>query len=180
MVVGRVGLVLASVAVFGAGPGAAPAEDEKTLVSKITEVTVYADRARVTRVASVDVAAAGGQVAFRALPGWIDEGSVRLALSPPDAAQILDVEVRRTFLPLPDELEVRKLASRVYKLSELVAAANLAASKGEAKRLIEQGGVKINGEKATLSSAEIEIKAGESVLLQVGKLKYLKIMGVSE
>ncbi|CAN5405960.1 tyrosine--tRNA ligase [soil metagenome] len=91
-------------------------------------------------------------------------------------------EFNRRFVKkeVPDELEVRKLASRVYKLSELVAAANLAASKGEAKRLIEQGGVKINGEKATLSSAEIEIKAGESVLLQVGKLKYLKIMGVSE
>jgi len=91
-------------------------------------------------------------------------------------------EFNRRFVKkeVPDELEVRKLASRVYKLSELVAAANLAASKGEGKRLIEQGGVKINGEKATLSSAEIEIKTGETVLLQVGKLKFLKVTGNSE
>jgi tyrosyl-tRNA synthetase len=46
-------------------------------------------------------------------------------------------------------------------------------SKGEAKRLIEQGGVKINGEKASNAGAEIEVK-GE-ILLQVGKRKFLKV-----
>lgn len=116
--IGRSGLAVLAVVSLGA----VPAEDEKTLVSKITEVTVYADRARVTRVATVDVPAAGGQVAFRALPGWIDEGSVRLAVSPPDAAQILDVEVRRTFLSRPDELEVRKAENAVRETADEITA----------------------------------------------------------
>lgn len=70
----------------------------------------------------MDVPAAGGQVAFRALPGWIDEGSVRLAVSPPDAAQILDVEVRRTFLSRPDELEVRKAENAARETTDEIAA----------------------------------------------------------
>jgi tyrosyl-tRNA synthetase len=51
----------------------------------------------------------------------------------------------------------------------------MVASKGEARRLIEQGGVKINGEKASNTGAEIELN-GE-IILQVGKRKFLKIKG---
>jgi tyrosyl-tRNA synthetase len=50
----------------------------------------------------------------------------------------------------------------------------LVASVGEARRLIEQGGVKINGEKASNVNADVEI--GETgVLLQVGKRKFLRV-----
>jgi len=49
----------------------------------------------------------------------------------------------------------------------------LASSKGEAKRLITQGGVKVNGEKATDTNSIVELN-GET-LLQVGKLKFLRI-----
>ncbi|MEO7672683.1 MAG: S4 domain-containing protein, partial [Pyrinomonadaceae bacterium] len=73
--------------------------------------------------------------------------------------------------------EERVVDSQVYRLSELIALTGLAASKGEAKRLIEQGGVKINGEKATLATAEIKIQPGDDVLLQVGKLKFLRVKG---
>lgn len=60
----------------------------------------------------------------------------------------------------------------MYKLAELLAATGLASSKGEARRLIEQGGVRVNGEKAT--NADIAVTA-EGVLLQVGKRKFLKV-----
>jgi tyrosyl-tRNA synthetase len=98
------------------------------------------------------------------------------------AAGHAEEEFTRRFVKggIPAEIELRIVASRIYRLAELIADTNLAASKGEAKRLIEQGGVKIDGEKATLSSAEIEIKAGEDVLIQVGKLKFLKVIGNSE
>jgi tyrosyl-tRNA synthetase len=66
------------------------------------------------------------------------------------------------------------MPAQTYRLAELLAESGLAASKGEARRLIEQGGVKVNGEKATAAAA-IEIKSGETVLLQVGKLKFLRV-----
>ena len=45
-----------------------------------------------------------------------------------------------------------------------------------AGRLIEQGGVKVNNEKASAANAEI-IVDGEGTLLQVGKRKFLKVVG---
>jgi len=75
---------------------------------------------------------------------------------------------------IPDNVEERKINAGSYKLADLLADANLAASKGEARRLIEQGGVKINGGKATASNAEIVIdKVG--ILIQVGKRKFLRL-----
>jgi tyrosyl-tRNA synthetase len=75
---------------------------------------------------------------------------------------------------MPDEIEERKIPAGAYPLAELLVDMRLAASKKEAKRLIEQGGVKLNGEKATAANAEVEIDSG-GVLIQVGKLKFLKI-----
>ncbi len=76
---------------------------------------------------------------------------------------------------LPDEIEVKAIASATYKLVDLLIQTNLVESKGEAKRLIEQGGVKLNGEKATNANAEIELN--DEILLQVGKRKFLKVKG---
>jgi tyrosyl-tRNA synthetase len=60
----------------------------------------------------------------------------------------------------------------------LLLTTNLAASKGEARRLIEQGGVKVNGEKASNAASEIVI-GDDPVMLQVGKRRFLKAVGVS-
>ena len=43
--------------------------------------------------------------------------------------------------------------------------------------MIEQGGVRVNGEKASNAAAEIAIGDGE-VLFQVGKRKFLKVAAV--
>lgn len=74
---------------------------------------------------------------------------------------------------VPDEIEEKTIAAGNYVLAGLLAETGLAGSKGEARRLIEQGGVRVNGEKAG-SAAEIEI-GSEAVLLQVGKRKFLKV-----
>jgi tyrosyl-tRNA synthetase len=58
---------------------------------------------------------------------------------------------------------------------ELLVDTGLAASKGEARRLVEQGGVRVSAEKATNPSAEIDV-GGEGVLLQVGKRKFLRLV----
>ena len=74
---------------------------------------------------------------------------------------------------IPDEIEETQIAPGTYNLAELLVNTNLASSKKEAKRLIEQGGVKIGGEKVSDTNAEIELK--DEILIQVGKRKFLKI-----
>ncbi len=74
---------------------------------------------------------------------------------------------------IPDEIEETRIAAGNYNLAELLANTGLAASKKEAKRLIEQGGVKIGGEKVSDTNAEIQLK--DEILLQVGKRRFLKI-----
>ena len=78
---------------------------------------------------------------------------------------------------VPDEIEEKQIALGNYNLAQLLADTGLAASKGEARRLIEQGGVKVNGEKATASNADIVINT-DGVLLQVGKRKFLKVVSL--
>lgn len=92
-----------------------------------------------------------------------------------EAATEAEDEFNRRFVKkeIPDEIEEKTLAETVWKLPKLLAETGLAASVGEARRLIEQGGVRINGEKASNVNADIEI--GESVLLQVGKRKFLRV-----
>ena len=93
------------------------------------------------------------------------------------AADKAEEEFNRRFVmkETPDEIEVRVIAGGTYPLAQLLAEVGLAASKKEAKRLIEQGGVKINGEKATAAATEVDISR-DGVLLQVGKLKFLKVI----
>jgi tyrosyl-tRNA synthetase len=93
----------------------------------------------------------------------------------PSAANEAEESFVRQFVKkdIPDEIEEKALASGNYKLVDLLVQTEMAASKGEAKRLIEQGGVKINGEKAANTGAEIELN--NEILIQVGKRKFLKV-----
>ena len=65
------------------------------LSSRVRKVTVYSDRAMITRTATAKASAEPTVLVFRSLPGWVDEGSVRVATS---AGRILDVRVGRTYL----------------------------------------------------------------------------------
>ncbi len=76
---------------------------------------------------------------------------------------------------VPDEIDEKTVAAGSHNLAQLLADTGLAGSKGEARRLIEQGGVKVNGEKATAANADIDVTA-DGVLLQVGKRKFLKVI----
>lgn len=67
------------------------------------------------------------------------------------------------------ELKIRKDIKLVDILHEL----KLVGSKSEARRLIEQGGVKID--KAKISSIEEKIKFHDGMVIQVGKHKFVKI-----
>lgn len=95
-----------------------------------------------------------------------------------EAADAAEDEFNRVFVQkeIPDAIEEKTMSAGSYKLADLLAETGLAASKGEARRLIEQGGVKVNGEKASSAHAEITIDA-DGCLLQVGKRKFLKLSG---
>ena len=93
-------------------------------------------------------------------------------------AENAEEEFNRRFVKkeVPDEIEEKTVPAGSHSLAQLLADVGLAGSKKEAKRLIEQGGVKVNGEKATAAGAEID-PGTDGILLQVGKLKFLKVKG---
>jgi tyrosyl-tRNA synthetase len=62
------------------------------------------------------------------------------------------------------------------KVARVLVDAELAPSMAEARRLIEQGGVRINDAKVTQTDAEIEVSK-EEFLIQVGKRRFLSISG---
>src|SRR5689334_12933536 len=97
-------------------------QDATTVASKITDVTIYADRARVTRSANITLSSGVTHFAFPKLPGWIDEGSLRVSLTPPTAAELLDVQIEKTFLARPDDEEIRKAEAAVTEIGDRLAA----------------------------------------------------------
>ena len=75
---------------------------------------------------------------------------------------------------LPDDISTRKLSKSKWNIVDLIAEIGLTASKGEARRLIQGGGVKLDGEKVASPEQEVEIK--KEHLLQVGKRKFIKVI----
>ncbi|OGY23431.1 MAG: tyrosine--tRNA ligase [Candidatus Woykebacteria bacterium RBG_13_40_15] len=72
--------------------------------------------------------------------------------------------------------ETKKVGSKTGKIKALDLIMNLemASSRSEAKRLIEQGGVKSNGEKIVNPNQLIDVEIG--TIVQIGKLKAVEIM----
>lgn len=78
---------------------------------------------------------------------------------------------------LPDEIDEMKIASGDYKIADLLIETKMVESKGEAKRLISQGGVKVDQEKVEHAGIEISIDSSKAILLQVGKRNFLNVEG---
>lgn len=93
----------------------------KTLQSKVTRVTVYSDRARVTRAAAAGATTTPTVFAFRELPGWVDDGSVRVSAS---AGRIVDVRVDRDFLAKATDRSWRKAEDAHKALAQKLASLN--------------------------------------------------------
>ncbi|MDR2462224.1 MAG: mucoidy inhibitor MuiA family protein [Verrucomicrobiales bacterium] len=86
-----------------------------TASSKVSDVTVYQDRALVTRSASVRLADGEQQVVFEGLPAGLDENSVR-ARGAGKGFKILGVEIRRDFKKVADSEELKKMRDQVKVL----------------------------------------------------------------
>lgn len=85
------------------------------VTSTIRKVTVYSDRALVSREAKVEISAEPKVYAFKQLPGWVDDGSVRVATS---SGRILDVRVGRSYLARATEQSYQKAEAEARALDE--------------------------------------------------------------
>lgn len=79
---------------------------------------------------------------------------------------------------MPSEIVTWLAKNDKYPVIDLLMETKLAASKSEARRLIEQGAIKVNqGNKATvIKDSQVEIDVHEEIILQRGKLQFVKII----
>ncbi len=75
---------------------------------------------------------------------------------------------------IPDDIESVKIESEGVNILDLLVRLGFVQSKGEAKRLIQGGGVKLDGEK--LSDMLYMVKPNMDVVLQAGKRKFAKLV----
>ena len=96
------------------------------------------------------------------------------------AAQKAQEEFERIFQKkmLPTAIRSKKMLRGNYSLASLVFYSGSTSSKSQAKRLIKEGGAKINGKTIRDPQFKIQIQTDKKILLKIGKLKYLKIEGV--
>lgn len=90
-------------------------------------------------------------------------------------AALDDFETRFKQHAIPDEMPEISLAAGATPLPivQILKQAGLTASTSEALRMIEQGGVRLNGEK--VSDKTLTLSPGEPVVVQVGKRKFARV-----
>lgn len=76
---------------------------------------------------------------------------------------------------IPDEIPLKKLNKTSISIINLIAENDLAPSKSQARRLVQQGAVRINEEK--VQDIDIDIPIEKEVLIQVGKRRFLRVIG---
>jgi tyrosyl-tRNA synthetase len=76
---------------------------------------------------------------------------------------------------VPDEVKSVKLKVKSINILELLLELEMVSSKGEARRLIKQKGIKINGEAVESEDMEVELSK-EAKLLQRGKRNFIKVI----
>jgi tyrosyl-tRNA synthetase len=94
-----------------------------------------------------------------------------------EAAQKAEEEFDNIFVKkgLPDKIEEIKFDNvREMNIIDLIVEVKFADSKGEARRLLQQGGVTIDGEK--ISDLQDMVKFDSDKILKVGKRKFIKII----
>jgi tyrosyl-tRNA synthetase len=98
----------------------------------------------------------------------------------PESGRSARAEFDRVFREggLPDEIpEVRvPAAPQGIWIVQLLAETSLVPSRGEARRMVRQGAVSVDGEVITTEEAVVPLEAGTSRLLRVGKRRFLRIV----
>ena len=88
---------------------------------------------------------------------------------------LADFEARFRRGGVPDDMPQKMLYTDAegLQITQLLKQAGLTASTTEALRLIEQGGVRLNGEK--VSDKSVKLGRGETAVVQVGKRKFARV-----
>src|SRR6267142_2500018 len=92
------------------------------------------------------------------------------------AADAAEAEFEQRFRHgvLPDSMpEVKVMIAGAVTMAQVLKLAGLVESTSEANRLIEQGGVKVDGER--LSDRALKVERGKSYVIQVGKRKFARV-----
>ena len=100
-----------------------------------------------------------------------------------DAANAAEDDFNRIFRErqAPDDVESRLVRPvGKWKITRLLVEVELAPSMAEARRLIEQRGVRIDGELVTKQDAETEVSNQRQILIQVGKRRFLRVKGLGD
>lgn len=76
---------------------------------------------------------------------------------------------------MPTDIPVVNIPQSTLPILDALVESTLATSRGEAKRLIRQGAVKINGDKILPDALELNLDTTSHPILQVGKLHFRKL-----
>ena len=87
-----------------------------TAPSRITAVTVYADRALTTRSATLPLKPGSYLIAFKSIPVLIQDDSIRVEGKGSAKATIVGLEVKRVFLEQSDEKRAKELDEEIRSL----------------------------------------------------------------
>lgn len=92
-----------------------------------------------------------------------------------EAALKAEAEFDRVFVDkeTPDEMDTFAAASSPVQIVQLLYDAGLASSKGEARRLVNQGAVRVDGKKITDINYRLEVL--QERVLKVGKRRFLRV-----
>ena len=92
-----------------------------------------------------------------------------------DEANNAEERFRKVFQKgeIPEDINAVEINSEEFDLAEIILNNKLVPSKKEFRRLVEQGGVKINGERLTDIN---NLDSSNEMIIQIGKKKFLKII----
>ncbi len=115
MSIARLSLICAaaSIAIFSVN-----GQGTISINSSISQVTVYLDRARVTRAANARVPAGSSTIEFAGLPATLDEGSVSVSAKSDGALTIEGIDVRQQFLTESANPKAQELERQIRELHD--------------------------------------------------------------
>lgn len=107
------------------------------------------------------------KLAMELVARFHDQSAAEMALAD------FETKFKRNEIPTDLELQELVLESATIGLGVLLKQASLVASTSEGARMIEQGGVKIDGEK--IADKNHQLARGDTFVVQVGKRKFAKL-----
>ena len=76
---------------------------------------------------------------------------------------------------IPSDAKECRLDAGEYKILDLLVQVKAFSSKGEARRMVQNGGVKLAGEKVSDPMMEVKVSGSDQLLVQVGKRNFFKV-----